>query len=333
MPVVSCTSNGKAGFKFGTKGKCFTGSGGRSKAARQGRAIKASQSRSDELEDALPMINLRRANRNIVKARLRKIPRRMLFPFAVEMQYRLLLQNYIRQLEEQVDKVYTKTTIELLVQSRNSTIPESARTDAWPDDIERLNTTLELNFDDVRVNTAFIAGTIANGVNTWNDREWRKAMRSVLGVDIFQREPFLNDTINSFVKENVALIKSIPEKYLNDVASSVQRGVRAGETSKTIALDIEKRTKVTRNRAKFIARDQVSKLNGQLARLRQTNVGVDDYTWRTALDERVRATHKANEGRKFKWNKPPAVTGHPGEDFQCRCIAEPNFDKLLAAIQ
>lgn len=33
------------GFKFGTKGKLYLGPGARAKAARQGRAIKASQAR------------------------------------------------------------------------------------------------------------------------------------------------------------------------------------------------------------------------------------------------------------------------------------------------
>ena len=36
-----------------------------------------------------------------------------------------------------------------------------------------------------------------------------------------------------------------------------------------------------------------------------------------------RGTHKGKEGKRFKWNRPPRDTGHPGEDYQCRCTAEP----------
>ncbi|MFZ5930880.1 MAG: phage minor head protein [Pseudomonadota bacterium] len=46
------------------------------------------------------------------------------------------------------------------------------------------------------------------------------------------------------------------------------------------------------------------------------------YVWRTRGDGRVRATHAANNGRIFAWDYPPA-TGHPGEDYGCRCVAEP----------
>lgn len=46
------------------------------------------------------------------------------------------------------------------------------------------------------------------------------------------------------------------------------------------------------------------------------------YVWRTHGDGRVRAMHAANNGRIFSWDYPPA-TGHPGEDYGCRCTAEP----------
>lgn len=45
MPVKSCGSGGKSGYKYGDKGKCYTGAAGKSKAAKQGRAIEASKSR------------------------------------------------------------------------------------------------------------------------------------------------------------------------------------------------------------------------------------------------------------------------------------------------
>ena len=46
------------------------------------------------------------------------------------------------------------------------------------------------------------------------------------------------------------------------------------------------------------------------------------YRWRTAGDDKVRPSHAANEGRIFNWDYPPD-TGHPGEDYNCRCTAEP----------
>ena len=72
-----------------------------------------------------------------------------------------------------------------------------------------------------------------------------------------------------------------------------------------------------------ITRDQTSKLIGQLNEERQTNIGITHYVWRTSEDERVRPTHRRNNGVQFAWNSPPIRTGHPGNDIQCRCTADP----------
>jgi len=45
MPVKTCTSGGKSGYKFGDSGKCFTGPGARRKASKQGAAIKINKRR------------------------------------------------------------------------------------------------------------------------------------------------------------------------------------------------------------------------------------------------------------------------------------------------
>lgn len=45
MPLQSCQSKGRKGTKFGKSGHCYTGRSQRSKASRQGRAIKSSQAR------------------------------------------------------------------------------------------------------------------------------------------------------------------------------------------------------------------------------------------------------------------------------------------------
>lgn len=62
--------------------------------------------------------------------------------------------------------------------------------------------------------------------------------------------------------------------------------------------------------------------NAKLSEFQQADAGISHYVWTTAEDEKVRANHAANDGRIFAWSEPPA-TGHPGEDFNCHCIARP----------
>lgn len=51
------------------------------------------------------------------------------------------------------------------------------------------------------------------------------------------------------------------------------------------------------------------------------------YIWHTQGDDKVRGSHAVNNGKIFAWSNAPS-TGHPGEDFNCRCWAEPLIEKL-----
>ena len=79
---------------------------------------------------------------------------------------------------------------------------------------------------------------------------------------------------------------------------------------------------MSESRAELIARDQTLKLNGAITKARQTSAGVNSYTWNTSHDDRVRESHAALDGQIISWDAPPEA-GHPGEDFQCRCVPIP----------
>ncbi|NOD90393.1 minor capsid protein [Ruegeria sp. HKCCD4315] len=51
------------------------------------------------------------------------------------------------------------------------------------------------------------------------------------------------------------------------------------------------------------------------------------YIWRTRRDGKVRSAHAEREGQIFSWDNPPEG-GHPGEDYGCRCTAEPYFAEV-----
>ena len=48
-----------------------------------------------------------------------------------------------------------------------------------------------------------------------------------------------------------------------------------------------------------LTRDQTQKMNANLNEIRQRDLGVTQYIWRTSEDERVRITHSENNGRTF----------------------------------
>ncbi|MCK5495984.1 MAG: minor capsid protein, partial [Hyphomicrobiaceae bacterium] len=81
------------------------------------------------------------------------------------------------------------------------------------------------------------------------------------------------------------------------------------------------------NHARFIAHDQINKLNGRLNQTRQEAAGITSFIWRTQQDDRVRPAHEEIEGRKFQWAEGAPGIGLPGEPVNCRCSAAPVIDK------
>lgn len=62
--------------------------------------------------------------------------------------------------------------------------------------------------------------------------------------------------------------------------------------------------------------------SGLINEQRQRDLGVRQYVWRSREDEKVRPVHAAYDGQVFNWNAPP-IDGHPGQAYNCRCVAEP----------
>lgn len=181
-----------------------------------------------------------------------------------------------------------------------------------------------LNVEEIKRIAADIAAKTAANEKAQNSAQ----IKAAFGVDVIGNDLNVAGRVSTFVAENVALIKSIPSQFFADVEKHVTRAVSQGQSAEQLAKTIEARFGVAADRAKFIARDQTNKFFGQVAEARQTAMGVTHYIWRTANDERVRDEHAAREGERFAWDDPPEG-GNPGEDFQCRCVAEPDLTPLL----
>ena len=171
-----------------------------------------------------------------------------------------------------------------------------------------------------------IAEDAAGELSIENRQEINRQMRAAVGVDIFFEDPELLDTLEQFTEDNVSRINTVSSTVFPDIQRTVANGYRSGLRANDIASEIVRQLGVAETRAAFWARDQIGSLNGQLTRNRQKSIGVEQYIWRTSLDERVRETHRQLEGTVQSWDDPPTVGArqvHPGEDYNCRCTADP----------
>ncbi len=242
-----------------------------------------------------------------------------------------LEMSYLRELRVLVSTLIQLTKqlvipqIEPIVQGANWIRPATDRMDDFSDEIDGVMSTLRVQYFR-RVpekEEAAIAARQANRIERQSSRYFDRLSRQIISVNVARSEPWLTGELHSFVTANTKLIKSLSEQHFSRVEQTITEGVRRGKLGPQIAKEVRGKFRLTKNKAKLIARDQTSKLYGDLNRLRQTNAGVKEYEWETALDERVRPSHASKHGKTFKWSHPPSDTGHPGEDIYCRCVALP----------
>lgn len=177
-----------------------------------------------------------------------------------------------------------------------------------------------------------IANGFVNRGNTQNQQEVSKNLKNQTGIDLsayLGNSPRIAEKVNAMTTANVQLIKSIRSQYLDKVQNAVTQAMVNGTLNKDLVQQIKDIGKTTEKRAIFIARDQSSKLNAALTQARHEDVGITKYTWSTSGDERVRESHAEKEGQVFEYANPPADTGHPGHDFNCRCVAIPYLGDVL----
>ena len=158
-------------------------------------------------------------------------------------------------------------------------------------------------------------------------------MRRSFGIDLYGGNDQLQDYLQAAAFQNAQLIKSIPAQYLEQVQNIVMGNMRQGMRPSYIEGELVKQFGITQRRAKLIARDQTSKIQGEMNRIRQVNSGLEYFKWVTSQDERVRHSHVAVAKRDvgygegvFRWDDLPVVDGvptFPGQPINCRCIARP----------
>jgi len=151
------------------------------------------------------------------------------------------------------------------------------------------------------------------------------AAKRVLGIDLSAvvRQEDLADLLDNAVVRNVGLIKGLLDDTAKRIKGKVIDAVINGRSATVLRKELTEQFGISDRRAKLIARDQISKLNSDLNRIRQVQAGVTSYEWMTAHDERVRPLHRSLDGKEYKYGEATGAEGGlpPGQPINCRCIA------------
>lgn len=187
-----------------------------------------------------------------------------------------------------------------------------------------------------------LAIRFVNKVHYQNKVQFTRNFKNAFDVDlssIIEKE-VLGDTLSIAIQQNVDLITSIKNDFINDIGSNVFTNYKKGFRHGELINEIRERGNVSYSRAKLIARDQTAKVNADFNEERNKKLGFDVYKWKGTGDERERDSHMVlnnmlckysdptvysdDEGKTWKKRKPiGGYIGKCGEDYQCRCLAIP----------
>lgn len=268
--------------------------------------------------------NGRRPRRRVV------VPRQN-FPRGVRLEYQRAILKLVDEAAEKIRDQILPNVRRLVDQTRQT--DPSVRQDAPADEVAAaLDDLGETAVASSRRGITLTATTAVRGTTDFNRRELDRVFERTLGVGLPAAEPYLDDFIVAATRENVRRVTSLLASEFEEAENVILSGFRRGLRFEEIAKTLDERFNIVENRARLIARDQVASLNGELNRLRQTNLGVTSYIWRDSNDDDVRPTHEEFDGEVFTWAQG-SPEGHPGEPIACRCIAEPVLGDLIEATE
>ena len=195
------------------------------------------------------------------------------------------------------------------------------------DQADRLQKKLdELKDKKLEVKVAEFSGAIFGDLD-------KQFVRTVTPADIevpLQMTQGIADALQKDYYDNINIaIKGWREEQIERLRDKITANVTQGYRADKMRESIEAEYGVTKNKARFIARQETSLLVSKYREQRYKESGIRSYRWSTSHDERVRETHKHLDGRVFSFDSPPVVDlatgkrGNPGEDFNCRCVAIP----------
>lgn len=269
--------------------------------------------------------------------RMRKPPR----PINIQREYTHELDQMVKYLNKLfAEEVYPKLPAIIDKAQAHRSKADSSRRDAYSDDVDHIMNTVEIRFKQKYskpVKTGIIRH-IGNLINNFSKKVFEGQIETLVGTNVFVSEPWLNEEMSAFVKENVDLITKWSDALKSQAEEIIMRGARSGSNPSDIASELKDRIGVVGSRYDMIARDQTNKFNSQLTMVRQQDLGLDKYTWDTSHDERVRASHAELDGQVFSYDDPPVTnedgdTNNPGEDYNCRCAAIPYIDDIIGDIE
>jgi SPP1 gp7 family putative phage head morphogenesis protein len=233
---------------------------------------------------------------------------------------------YQRKLEARIDAMARSVSFWLKARYRANE-PEMAA-DASPAvelrrEVRRLARRWQRDFDKL---SEELAEYFAKAAAERSDAQLAAMLRK-RGMSVrFRPTRMQNDAQQAIIGENVGLIKSIPQRYMQNVETVVMQSVQAGRDLHALTEQLGQGHGITKRRAEFIARDQNNKATAVYQRVRQKELGITEAIWiHSGGGKHPRPEHLAFSGKRYNVETGAFLEGKwtwPGHEINCRCVSK-----------
>lgn len=157
----------------------------------------------------------------------------------------------------------------------------------------------------------------------------RRRLRDISGISVLKGKLItssMKETMTAALQDNIDLIKSIPQQYMDQISGSVMRSLQVGGDQQRIVQELKKYEGITQRRAENIAADQTRKAYNTINRIRWKERGIKKFEWiHSGGGQTPRPLHLKLDGQIFEIDDPPVIDedtnekGFPGQLPNCRC--------------
>ncbi len=285
-------------------------------------------------------------------------PATTLYPIATE-------QYYYSKIKELQTAFITTASVKL--KDRLKFWFDKNKKDEYSDDYEAFMREME---DELIAlyGVGFLWGTdIANIINSVSQRifsfgneQWSKQLEKVLGMKWKAMAEWWPELQKRWAINNYTLIKDLSKDYTSKLNTLLIVAMQSYWGFSELGEAIDKlNIRFINNRSKLLARDQVGILNSLIWQEQFKEIGLKEYIWHTAMDERVRGnpmgkypkaipSHYVMHGLVCTWEDSSIISKdngktwikkigimeplHPGQAIACRCVPLPFWGNKVNSI-
>lgn len=248
-----------------------------------------------------------------------------MFPLAQESKLRFIFQFYSKKRIKRTKKQINSNQLplfELTEEEKRNIIKDLTRV-AISINTEIYNNWRTLTDEDLK-------RTDLTGAKEWIKKNYEQFNNSNTTFDKLNsiREQRIIDTVKRYDR-NIEIFKNgkISKSALNSLKQDISNNKASQEIKEIVASiekgaydlkDISRLEEWLAKRNENLARNETGNLYAQEVKDLMIENDITNFIWRTMKDDRVRESHAEREGMIFNINDEL-----PGEDFNCRCWAEP----------